>query len=413
MINKTYSASIYAAGLFLLFTCFAGFLQAQPVKGMTRAAFKAATLRQVPRVTAESIAGRGSKAVTVDLAKQLGQFHEKAFQARFKGGLPAQQYGILAEQDKRQRLVEYFGTLKNHDFLTSRLVQIANRVQSRVFKGDVPYTWFIPKDSRLIVVGETHYEEALQYEFLSLVVQYSTQYPDRRIYVASEFLPDLFVDEPFHPAHLIRRAEQMQSAPGLNPDYWGPLKLLLGEDVVLFGLEPNEMLRKMALRPGQTEVTEAQREELGTSLSGVRLRNQHWARRIKELRAYDPQGIIFVYAGLGHTGYHEPFSLSKMLRPMRPFSIQLNIPEGLPITNPLFMHLREDANTRAGFNAAQDHKLLESWKPYTRASYKELLGFDLTVLVHSGNWKPSPLAEGLSVEEKILQAETDLSSSGK
>lgn len=269
---------------------------------------------------------------------------------------------------------------QNYEKFSRQAPAVASLIKSRVVKGALPYGEFLPKELNTLYIGEVHDIPGLANEVRSLVRMLPQLYPNRPIYLATEFLP---ADEetPFslgsvitNPRDIARRLKGVKRH--TTPVLYEALKAGIG----VVGLEEEYALFKKVWQETHTSPSEQMYMDYATSFVGMRFRNQAWARRLRALRAAQPDALIVVYAGFGHLGYHYDSNLPRLLG-KEAFVMLFTTPDYLSYNNPFFRYFRESDDILAQFRSSQKAKLVESWKKDT--PLKKIMGADMAVILHS------------------------------
>lgn len=275
---------------------------------------------------------------------------------------------------------------------------ILSNLQSNVFQGKIPYKNFLPasKDIDYLYIGEVHDKPRVQQEIISLITQLPAIYPDRNIYVATEFLPE----EPFSevsiescaldrtlPLHIISSQKQLSKL--LKEEYLvsNDLRAILDAGMPLVGLEPQlrivDKLYQETRHIKQQIVEDAINEWYGrfsVSEEGMAYRNKIWAQHLAQLRAKDPSALIVVYAGAAHVGYQSDFSVPWLIPQQKQFVVFVTPSDYVRYLNPLFDGLQEEPALQEDFRKNANAKMVTFWKQKT--PLKKIMGADLSVIVH-------------------------------
>lgn len=320
--------------------------------------------------------------VEKSLLAQVHAMHGRVSDALISScGLNPKVFGALSLTNERLMSVERVRYLKRVRFMEQNRQAVQEALRYGVTPLSVAYEKLIDPSATMIFLGEVHGNDVIQSEVVGLVNRYKKQYPRRRVYLATEFLADSAEDAPFEPGLLVRGPSGFKNRIVASDQTGGTLTLLSLLDVPILGLEPYEQMMKLATRPGQKLPKEADLEQLMNSFVGMRRRNLHWTQRLQELRAHDPEAVIFVYSGIDHAAYHNPYALPGLLPSEKPFVIHFNVPEGLFAANPASGYVAPPEHLLKQFNASEDAKLLIGWKK-VKPEFLSVWGADLTVLVH-------------------------------
>ena len=271
-------------------------------------------------------------------------------------------------------------------------------LKSEVYDGDIPYQNLLPasKDIDYLYVGEVHDKPLVQQEIVSFIQQLPSLYPNRTIYVATEFLPE----EPFEidesqacdinrkpPLHIISTQEQLKNL--LDEEYAvaQDLRAILGAGLALVGLEPQlRMIEKLFRETKHIDEKyvwkkmSAWYDTFSISEEGMAYRNQIWAEHLAQLRAKDPSALIVVYAGAAHVGYQNNFSVPGLIPQNKQFVVFFTPSDYVRNLNPLFNGLQEEPQLQRAFRQKKKKKMVTFWKEET--PLKKVMGADLSVIVH-------------------------------
>ena len=288
-------------------------------------------------------------------------------------------YSRISAKNDAQILKSLQRFLREYEDFRAHAPQIAAHIDSRVFTEEIPYGSYLPTDLQTLYLGEVHHIPGLAAEVESLIRQLPKIYPNRRIYLATEFLPayeriplsmDRTVTRPEEIADLLQGVSRMSTP---------VLYAALESGIPVIGLEAEWAILKQIMHDTGLYPTEQMYEDYATSFEGMRFRNRIWAQSLRALRQADPDALIVVYAGFGHVGYHRDFTLASKLGG-RSFVVLFTVPEYLPLNNPLFRYMRESKTIEQQFNASIEAKLVENWKKNTRL--KKIMGSDMTIILH-------------------------------
>ncbi|MBO7190957.1 MAG: hypothetical protein J6V32_02485 [Elusimicrobiaceae bacterium] len=287
---------------------------------------------------------------------------------------------LSAKNDARTfRAVHKFADLAVE--FENNYVDILSQIEGHVEQGKIQYKNWLPKDPGIIYIGEVHNQSRIHQEVTSLLKQLPSIYPGKRIYLATEFVPasQLQLVQSnliFTPAELNKRLlEYDVKIPSTRV-----ISSILKNNILVYGLEDYDFMYNVASHKGVLPVTQDRVYDFATSFEGMHLRNKIFARKIQELRAFDPEGLIVVYAGISHVSYHELGSVPSLLKE-KSFVIQMTVPPALIAINPLYSYLKQDSNLRDAFRASDNAKMINSWKTPSLA-HRRILGNDLTIILH-------------------------------
>lgn len=274
---------------------------------------------------------------------------------------------------------------------------ILSNLQSEVYPGKVPYRQLLPPAENIdyLYIGEVHDQPSVQTEIVQFIKQLPSMYPNRSIYVATEFLPEepfgeeTKFTEDYHrnvPLFFVDQDRLKQVLPQ-EVALYQDLSSILADGIPLVGLEPQvRMFEKILVETKHVNESEVWEhisdwyDEFSVSEEGMAYRNRIWAEHLAQLRAQDPSALIVVYAGAAHVGYQSVFSLPRLVNRPKQFVTFFTTPSYIPHLNPLFDGLREDPALQRAFGQSRRAKMVTRWKQ--ESPLKKIMGTDLTVIVH-------------------------------
>ena len=270
--------------------------------------------------------------------------------------------------------------IKDYNFFQTHKDQIATCFESRVFEKNIPYASYLPKEVNTLYIGEVHQVPGLAGEVAKLIRSLPKIYPNRRIYLATEFLPAA-ERVPFAEGSLVLDKQTINQI--LMNEYFPTTEVLyaaVATGIAVLGLEPEQAIWQKLHQKTHQQPTEKMYEDFAVSFEGMRWRNHRWAQYLRALRAADPEALIVVYAGFGHVGYHRDFNLPSIILD-KSFVILFTTPIYLPLNNPFFRYMREEGVIGAAFRNTKQAKLVKSWRGST--PYNKIIGADMAVILHS------------------------------
>lgn len=239
-------------------------------------------------------------------------------------------------------------------------------LRSRVFDGDIPYDQYLPFESvDFVYVGELHENPMMQEELLSILQTLQRHYPNRNIYLATEYVwdaADISKGETSALA-IVRNKQELLDLIGkrLYVDFFFLHKALkMGIPVV--GLEPYVALTKEAAENAGVPLEKAgsYRRILAGSEAGMEMRNQKWVEYIRQIKAQDPNALVVVHAGAQHLSYHNVSSVANKLNG-KAFSVML-LDFRRKETNPILAMLEDKISLWREFSEAHNGKYVLSFK---------------------------------------------------
>ena len=223
----------------------------------------------------------------------------------------------LLQQNKEMQRALVAHWLERDAYAYSRKGELQKNVQVEPVQGKIDYLNYIPYDARLVLLGEVHEINWMAQNVEEALMQFKRAHPDKNIYYASEF-----VDAPPVPELYILKKEKEVDQLVVKRPYYRPLtKRLLAAGVWVVGLE-NPALSRELLRTRYTSFQQTPLAWKTIAPSGMQERNQYWAQIIRRIYAQDPDAVVFIHAGMGHTDYNQPFSLPLLLKEFKPFVVE-------------------------------------------------------------------------------------------
>ena len=220
--------------------------------------------------------------------------------------------------------------LEKEAYLSLQKELVNKAVLFQMYDATIPYSKLINPSARVILVGETHEQKRVAEEMLFMMLNYQSAYPEKRVYYASEFVDDLSV--PGQGVRILTMAE-VNSAVRKRPFYRPYTKRIVRSGIPVVGLE-DPAVSAQAVAQNYTSNTDCPAYKRWSSPAGVDARNKHWVGIIENILQQDPNAVVFVHAGMGHTNYNQPASLAHKLRKYKPFVMEFNYALGAHM-NPL------------------------------------------------------------------------------
>ena len=230
----------------------------------------------------------------------------------------------------------------------------------------VNYAPLIDPQAQIIFLGERHNVGNIRRQIAHTVLQYRKANPHKKVYLLTEFLEMNYPSEAQH--HLYRSV--LVEGKKIYWPYAGLLVRLQQSGVKVFGLEPLQGLREVA-RAMNLPDPDFARGSL--SLIGQSIRNKSWANTIRRFALQDPDAVIFVYTGFGHSAYKYLENLPFMLRDFKSQVFLFDI-VGDDTLNPAFGDLFTE-------DFLADRRCV-SVTVLKDVKYRRLLGADVLVYVH-------------------------------
>ncbi len=164
---------------------------------------------------------------------------------------------------------------------------------------DMDYASLIPPQARKIYIGEEHNQPTIYRAVEALLLAYRKKYPQRPVILLTEFVSDRL----FPWGKPGARVPQLEMPLRRNNEDFDFLNRLMDNGVDVIGLEDTLYFQDHA-QPFNATAKET------SSVYGMQERNAHWRQIIDEVSRQNPQAVLFIYAGVMHTHYRAPFSLS-------------------------------------------------------------------------------------------------------
>ena len=231
----------------------------------------------------------------------------------FSTRIPPEQMYPGVSSLPREHLAEYFLTQQNLEL--EKWIPILQKQQETLTK-EVP---FLEQNRRLVthpaqwdlrwladqvtpeisylLVGERHGFTEISNAVTQLVLTLRLRYPQRQIFLFTEFLPEG------------KTWKELKAFEGtrLHDPTWQAADI---SQIPVVGLEPRFVWDNIELRLSyQNKQDQACEQLLWGSVEGVRIRNEHWLNTLQQYRQQYPQALFVVYAGGAHLSYLEPYSL--------------------------------------------------------------------------------------------------------
>lgn len=223
------------------------------------------------------------------------------------------------------------------------------------------YVDFIPRNTRVLYIGEEHYQPAIRQEILNLLEQIRAAYPKRRIVFLSEFLPNTY---------WVNKGQKISKE--VKESYGGMVHNRASElGMSVEGLEDYDLVDILD--------NPAFRRSYADLLDGVSRRNEHWAAKLRALIKAHPKTLFIVYGGAGHMEASLQRSLPVLVNDKNSFIIHFNLPSTFFSFNPLFRYLDIPHDLAKDFINNEHTKLVSYNK---NKKYTRVFGFDLSVIVH-------------------------------
>lgn len=210
------------------------------------------------------------------------------------------------------------------DFYASQRQQALQQgVRFETVQGKVAYLDYIPYDAQLVLLGEVHEIPWMSNQIETALLQFKQSHPDKNIYYASEFIDAT----PGEETYCLTSKKEVETLITKRPYYQQIAHRLIAAGVRVVGLE-NPSLTKSFLRRGRNaDLDNTAFAWEAISPAAVQERNTYWAHIIRRIYQQDPDAVVFVHAGLGHTDYNHPSALPWLLKTHKPFVIEFSATE--------------------------------------------------------------------------------------
>ena len=298
-----------------------------------------------------------------------------------------------------QRVVQEKG--EQLEILDKNFDDFLDSLEVKKAPGNVPYMDYLPEELDVLYVGVEH-AKPVEKETYNIVKAVQEKYEGRNIYLATEYVPntpsikmgDLLSGkyEDWNALNVITTGKELTAQ--IGPQECMRYKFLLqtlNEGVPVVGIEPNAA-RIHALQKNHHEAVTAGNIDLldrtlGTSYYGMNMRNEHWARHIKELRAQDPNALIIVMGGAEHLDESIFMAVNRNVKDVSSFTIHLQRRETMGSFPNVFSLSAKEFNQKVTQHLGAQDRYILSFKNQVRADaakleqYKPLMGADAIVVL--------------------------------
>lgn len=167
-----------------------------------------------------------------------------------------------------------------------------------------PVAWLsqiIPPQTTQLFIGEAHGFNEIHQAVSTLVQNLQTRFPQRKILVFTEFLPEGITWS---------KKPDLSKIPDYLHKHFSIWDDLLEANISVIGLEmPSAVTDDCVVRYLNDEGA-LRRQTVWASLEGVRLRNERWQKTLAKYREQFPDALFIVYTGADHVMYNRPFTLA-------------------------------------------------------------------------------------------------------
>ena len=159
----------------------------------------------------------------------------------------------------------------------------------------------VTDETKYLLLGERHGFPEITNSIATFILSLRLKYPDREIFLLTEFLPENKHWAPSGPEDLFDNKQPV----------WSAAKTM---DIPIIGLEPQYVMDLPDVTLQCTDCFGGSREQAAwATIEGIRLRNERWLRVIHNFRKQHPDALFVIYGGGGHMRYSEPYSLGSYL----------------------------------------------------------------------------------------------------
>lgn len=203
------------------------------------------------------------------------------------------------------------------------------------FENAIPWERYLPStldDITYFYVGEMHENPLIYDTLLDLLHTLRRRYPSRKIYFATEYLPDTLFPAPIAqtvPVNILSNPRELEMIGTFDArcERFPFLRQISKDGFPIVGLEPIiQMQLEFEKEISDKKINEEDLGELEAVFTNSELsftlRSNVWVNHLKELHAKDPTALIVVHGGAAHLNYWEATSVPRIL-PEKAFSILL------------------------------------------------------------------------------------------
>lgn len=261
------------------------------------------------------------------------------------------------------------------DYFKKHSWQITQNLDVSLSYGVINYLDYIPKDVKVLYLGEAHYSSKIQKEVINVLEQLRASRPRQPIFLLTEFLPDTY--------YLLA---DMRMPKCLRKVYAAAVWKRANElGIHVVGVENRQLLNSLERKDFY--------KYYSARMDGAARRNASWNQHVRELQKNVPEALIVVYAGGAHVDASFYRNLPELLGEKKSFIIDFDLPDMKPAVKPIFNYMKLPEKMVADFGKNKHAKMLTY---LLDESYKKLIGFDLSVTVHR---VPGEMPKGLNSEK--------------
>ena len=322
--------------LFLSIPAFSQGVISKIGKGFVKAESAAtkAALRPVPPVPATlTIPQMASRVLSTSVAvgpKEIRHWNELAADDFYDADRMLSEYFILRpENSPSKELVERTQVLqekivRNYLNRSYYLSEFKRPPTVSAVAGNVDYLEYIPYRSRVIMLGEMHEYDWMIKEVEQAIYQYKNAYPDKNVYYLSEFVNAT----PGEETYLLSSQADVERLVTKRPYYKDLTNRMIQAGLNVVGLENPELSLQLVKQGGySTGFHETELAWKAISAASMEERNIYWSDIARKILLEDPDAVLFIHAGFGHTGYNQVESLPWQLKEFSPFVVEFTEPK--------------------------------------------------------------------------------------
>lgn len=261
------------------------------------------------------------------------------------------------------------------DYLRKNSWKIAQNLDVSISYGVINYLDYIPKDVKVLYLGEVHYSSNIKKEVINVLEQLRAARPQQPIFLLTEFLPDTY--------YLLA---DMRIPKWLRKEYASVVWKRANElGIHVVGVENQHLLNSLESKDFY--------KRYSARMDGTARRNAAWQYHVRELQKNMPDALIVVYAGGAHVDASFYRNLPELVGEKKSYIIDFDLPDMKPAFKPIFNYMKLPEKMEADFGKDKHAKMLTF---LLDESYKKLIGFDLSVTVHV---VPGEMPKGLDHEK--------------
>lgn len=278
-------------------------------------------------------------------------------------------------RNNRVNTLEKLAWRSRLDYLRKNSWKIAQNLDVSLSYGVINYLDYIPKDVKILYLGEAHYSSKIKKEVINVLEQLRAARPQQPIFLLTEFLPDTY--------YLLA---DMRMPKWLSKSYGAAVWKRANElGIHIVGVENQRLVNNLS--------REDFYKRYDARMDGTARRNAAWLYHVRELQKNMPDALIVVYAGGAHVDASFYHNLPALVGEKKSYIIDFDLPDMKPAFKPIFNYMKLPEKMEADFGKDKHAKMLTC---LLDESYKKLIGFDLSVTVHL---VPGEMPKGLAHEK--------------